>query len=58
MVDLGVVVPLIQEAVVPLIQEAAVVGLAEAVGLNFEAEEAVLEEALVAAGNRGGKIST
>lgn len=56
-VDMAVVALLIHEAVVPLIREAVVVGLAEVVGLTFEAEEAVLVEALVAAGSRGGKLS-
>ena len=46
--------------VAPLIHEDVVVGLnieAEVVGLTF-GEEAVLVEALVAVGNRGGKLST
>ena len=59
MVDriLPVVVPLIHEAVVVVNFEAEEVGLAEVVGLTFEAG-AVLVEALVGVGNRGGKLST
>jgi hypothetical protein len=43
----------------PLIHEAVAVGLTEAVGPTFEAEEAEgrLVEALVVVGNRGGKLS-
>ena len=55
MVDLGDVAHL--AVVAPLIHEEAVVaGLAEVVGLTFEAEEVVLVEASVEVGNRAGKL--